>query len=135
MESTQPFITQDPPLIDIRKLRLFVILGIADYRELLGDVLREVPEQLVNIRDFIRQGDSVQRKQCAHSLRGILGYFGCVAMTARFTQVEAEETIMPEQADAIYAELETLWQNSLAAIREWEKSVPEFACEETVPSP
>ena len=35
---------------------------------------------------------------------------------------------VPAQAAAVQAELQDLWDRSLAAIKEWEKSVPEFAC-------
>jgi len=127
MESTLPHSAGEPSLINTRKLHTFVLLGMADFHELLGDMLREVPLQLDQIATTIRQGDVAECKLQAHSLRGILGYFGCVAMTARLNEIEKQDSIMPEIAEDIHTELLTLWENSLVAIREWEKSVPQFA--------
>ena len=126
MDSTQEVPAPEPSIINTRKLQTFVILGIDDYTEMLGDLMREVPEQLEQMRIDIERGNFAECRQCAHSLRGILGYFGCVAMTARLAELETRESLMPEEAAAIHAEYQTLWHDSLAAIREWEKSIPGF---------
>ena len=65
-------------------------------------------------------------KARAHGLRGVLAYFGCVAVTKRLAQLETQECVPPEQAAGIHAELLDLWEQSLAALAEWEKSVPDF---------
>lgn len=127
MDSTHPATGPEPALINPGKLQTFVMLGADDYVEMLGDLMREVPEQLERMRSAIAGGDLAECRQRAHSLRGILGYFGCVVMTARLAALESREAVMPEEAAAIHAEFQALWQASLAAIREWEKSVPEFA--------
>ena len=127
MDTTDPALTPPPPpLIDCRKLEIFRILGMDTYRELLGDVILEVPAKLEHIRTAIEQDDFPECKLHVHALRGILAYFGCVAMTTRLAQVENQQGIAPELAAATCAELQTLWDNSLAAIREWENSQPDF---------
>ena len=60
------------------------------------------------------------------ALRGLLAYFGCIAMTARLAALENQTSIAPEQAAAIRAELNDLWERSLAALRQWENSLPGF---------
>ena len=135
MDSTQSPAGQEPPLINTRKLQTFVILGVDDYVEMFGDLMREVPPQLDRMRSAIEGGDLAECRQCAHSLRGILGYFGCVAMTVRLAELENRESVMPEEASAIHGEFQTLWHDSRVAIREWGKSIPDFAGIEVNPSP
>ena len=127
MDSSQSVSGDGPLLVNTGKLQTFLFLGFDDYVEMLGDLMREVPEQLERMRCSIQQGDFADCKQCAHSLRGILGYFGCVAMTTRLGQLENRQSLAPEEAATTYAEFQTLWPDSLAAIRQWEKSIPDFA--------
>ena len=116
------------PLLNLRQLETFCIIGYDDYLELLGDLSLEVPARLEQIRAAIEHGDAVELKTIAHSLRGILAYFGCAALNERFAALEAPDAVAPpEQAAAIDGQLQTLWQDSLAAIKAWEKSVPGFA--------
>ena len=135
MDPTQSAAGQESPLINTRKLQTFVILGVADYVEMFGDLMCEVPQQLARMHSAIAGGDLAECRQCAHSLRGILGYFGCVAMTVRLAELENRESVMPEEASAIYGEFHTLWHDSCAAIREWEKSIPDFVGIEVNPAP
>jgi len=132
MDVTQPVSGEEPVLVNTDKLRTFLILGLDDYVEMLGDVMGEVPEQLERIRSSIEQGDFADCRQAAHSLRGILGYFGCAAMTTRLGQLEGRQSFAPEEAATIHAEFQTLWSASLAAIRQWEKSIPDFAGTEVI---
>ena len=117
-----------PPtgLLDIRQLETFVVIGVADYLSLLADVINDVPIQLEQIRAAIEQGDLPHLHARAHALRGLLAYFGCIAMTARLAALENQTSIAPEQAAAIRAELNDLWERSLAALRQWENSLPGF---------
>ena len=108
MDSTQPIPGPDLPLINIRKLQTFVMLGIDDYVEMLGDLMREVPEQLEQIRIAIEQGNLEDCREHAHSMRGILGYFGCVTMTRRLASLESRTSLMPEDAAATCEEFQTL---------------------------
>ena len=114
-------------LINPRQLEPLAILGIEDFHDILGDVVRDVPGCLKSLRAAIRAGDIATLKARAHSLRGMLANFGCVAMTARLARIEHLESIDPTEADAVQTELQQLWDQSLAAIKAWEKSVPEFA--------
>ena len=127
MDSTHPAPGPESPLINTRKLQTFVLLGIDDYLEMLGDLMREVPAQLTRLRSAIEQGNSDDCKQCAHMMRGILGYFGCVAMTDKLASLENQPNLPPTEATATYQDFQALWQHSLTAIREWEKSIPDFA--------
>ena len=115
-----------PPLIDLRQIETLVDLGWADYLDVLGELTREVPVYLADIRTLIVAGDAPALKRRIHSFRGGLACFGCVAMTARLAKLELGEVILPAQADALQAELEALWEQSLGAIKEWEKSVASF---------
>ena len=115
-----------PALLDFHQLETFVVIGVADYLDLLGDVIEDVPIQLEQIRVAIQDGDSPHLKARSHGLRGLLAYFGCIAMTARLAELETQASVAPEQASAIHSELQNLWQASLAALKEWEKSLPGF---------
>jgi hypothetical protein len=114
------------PLLDYHQLETFVVIGVVDYLDLLGDVIEDVPVQLGQIQAAIEQGDMVHLKARAHALRGLVAYFGCVAMTARLADLERQDNILPGQAAATHAELQDLWHQSLAALRAWEKSLPDF---------
>ncbi len=118
--------TAEAALLDSRKLKTFIIIGVADYRELLSDLCQEVPAQLVELEQVIAHGDLAGRQACAHALQGILAYFGCTALTGRLSELERLGSIPREQAAPIHAELLGLWKRSYAAIKEWEQSVPEF---------
>lgn len=113
-------------LINRSQLASFIAIGREDFLNLLGDVVRDVPRHLDRIRNVVTRGDENGLKDAAHSLRGMLSYFGCIALTARLASFENRETVAPELAGSLHTELETLWESSLAAINEWEKSVPEF---------
>jgi HPt (histidine-containing phosphotransfer) domain-containing protein len=126
MDSTNPGSTPELTLLDYHQLETFIVIGIDDYHELLGDVTLEAPEHLRQIKVAIQQGDAATIKTRAHGLRGLLAYFGCVAVTKRLAQLETQEIVPPEQADSTHAELLDLWEQSLAALAEWEKSVPDF---------
>ncbi len=114
-------------LLDTHQLEPFIMIGITDYLDLLNDVIRDVPGHLENIRNAIRDGNSREFKNHAHTLRGMISHFGCIAMTTRLAQLEHHETVTPDQAAAVHAELQTIWEQSLAALKEWEKTAPGFA--------
>jgi len=117
----------EPALIDPQQLATFIDLGPAAYRDVLGDALRQIPAHLTTIRDAIQDGNIPQLNATAHQARGTLLTFGCVAMTHRCVELEAWKTLIPGQAASIHAELKTLWEQTIAAINQWEQSVPEFA--------
>jgi len=121
--------TSEPPLLDYHQLETFVVIGVADYLELLDDVIKDVPVQLAQIRVAMQQGNTQQVKARAHGLRGLVAYFGCVAMTARLAHLENQDQLSPEQAATTHGELLGLWDQSLDALRQWEKSLPGFAPE------
>jgi len=111
-------------LLDFRQLETFVVIGVADYLELLGDVIKDVPVQLESIRSAIAEEDLSRLKARTHGLRGLLAYFGCIGMTGRLAELESQTSVLPEQSAVIHAELQDLWQRSLAALKQWEKSLP-----------
>ena len=114
------------PLIDAHQLETLADLGRADYLDVLSELIREVPVYLADIRTFIAAGDAPALKRRVHSFRGGLACFGCVAMTSRLAPLEAPEIVPPAQAAPVQAELQALWERSLVAIKEWEKSVASF---------
>jgi HPt (histidine-containing phosphotransfer) domain-containing protein len=117
------------PLLDHEQLESFADIGYDDYLELLGDVIHDVPGHLDRIRASIEAGDSAAVKSRVHSFRGMVSYFGCIALTDRLAVMEHHPEIAPDQAATIHSELQNLWDRSLAAIKDWEKSVPDFAPE------
>jgi hypothetical protein len=53
--------------------------------------------------------------------------FGFVAMPSLIGDLEVRyESIHPDQSSAIQTRLQALWEASLDAIRQWEKTVPEL---------
>ena len=123
--SQQP--SQAPTLLNLEQLEALVVLGKDDYLDLLNDVMLSVPVRLERIRVAIEDEDAKQLAATAHELRGMLLYFGCDAMTRRLDPLEQQPVVPPAEADAIHADLLSIWQQSLAAIKLWEQSVPEFA--------
>lgn len=113
-------------LINARQLDTFIDLGVDDYRDMLGDVIREVPGYLQSIRVAVEEGNMGELKRRAHSLKGLLSYFGCVAMTARLAVLEEIGAVAAVHAEPLHTELRELWDRSLEGIREWEKTVPSF---------
>lgn len=122
MGSIQSETTPQLPLLDYHQLETFVVIGVADYLSLLDDVIEDIPAQLAQIRDCMEQGNFPQVKARAHGLRGLVAYFGCVAMTTRLARLENQAEFSPETAASIHLELQVVWEQSLAALRQWEKS-------------
>ncbi|MES2924315.1 MAG: response regulator [Verrucomicrobiota bacterium] len=117
-----------PNLLDFRQLRPLAAIGLEDFHDLLGDVIQDIPAHLEKIRTAIHADDTPELKARAHTFRGMIANYGCIALAERLTRLEYHDPLIPAQAAAIQAELQDLWDSSLAAIKEWEKSVPEFAC-------
>ena len=115
------------PLLDFRQLKPLAAIGIEDFHDLLGDVIQDVPNHLEKIRSAIHSADTSELKARAHTFRGMIANYGCIALAERLTRLEYHEAVVPAQAADIHGELLDLWDRSLAAIKEWEKSVPEFA--------
>lgn len=114
-------------LLDLGQLNSFIAIGYDDYIDLLGDAVTDVTVHLAAIQAAIQQGNQADLRARSHSLRGMLSYFGCTAMTTRLKLLEENTALTPPQAALMHAELETMWVKSLAAIKAWEKTVPEFA--------
>jgi HPt (histidine-containing phosphotransfer) domain-containing protein len=115
------------PLLDPSQLETFIMLGYEDYADLLGDVERDVPGYFNIIHSAIASGDSKACSAATHSCRGMLSYFGCVALTSLLA--ELENGVLPDKsrAESVHNELLTTWESTLNAILKWEKSVPDFA--------
>ena len=115
------------PLLDFRQLKPLAAIGIVDFRDLLNDVVEDVPAHLDKIRAAIQADDAPELQARAHTFRGMIANYGCIALAERLTRLEYQDQVIPAQAATIHAELQDLWDRSLAAIEVWEKSVPEFA--------
>ena len=124
MGSTNPGPPPQVPLLDYHQLETFAVIGIADYLRLLGEVIEDIPHQMDQIRASIEQGNVPQARARAHGLRGLVAYFGCVAMTARLASLEAQEDYPVAQTAAIHADLLDIWEQSLAALDAWRTSLP-----------
>jgi HPt (histidine-containing phosphotransfer) domain-containing protein len=120
-------ISPDPRLLDVQQLETFIMLGYEDYADLLGDVAHDVPGYFSTIRSAILAGDRAAGAAAAHSCRGMLSYFGCVALTERLAEIEHAPPIHEASAEPLYGELALLWEATQAALHEWERGVPNFA--------
>ena len=118
---------QAPSLLNLEQLETLVVLGRVDYLDLLDDVVQSVPVQLERIRAAIGDGRAKRVSATAHELRGMLLYFGCDAMTRRLELLENQPAIPAADAATLHADLLSIWQQTLAAIKRWEQSVPDFA--------
>jgi HPt (histidine-containing phosphotransfer) domain-containing protein len=125
MQTTAPAPNQ-LALLDPKQLDVLVLFGNSAYHELIADVVADVPTHLSGIRAALEDRSSTELRAKAHSCRGMLSNFGCIGMTARLARFEHESLPPPTEAATIHAELETLWQRTLTAIRGWETTVPEF---------
>ena len=90
-------------LIDVEQLNTFIDLGSAGYFDILGDLLLEVPAALDALRGFVATGDTPAFKRRTHSLKGVLGCFGCVAIRTRLDELESQEATLPAQAEPLHA--------------------------------
>lgn len=124
---SHPEYPQNSPLLDIEQLETLIVLGAADYHDLFGDVTGSVPDRIQRIGAAIQAGNAKQLRADAHELRGMLLYFGCEAMTRRLNLLELPPSPATAEAGAIQEQLLELWQQSLAAIQQWQQSVPELA--------
>jgi chemotaxis protein histidine kinase CheA len=122
-----PFRSSSENLLDTAQLDSFISIGYTDYIDLLSDVIQDVTTNLASIQMAIQQGNLADLKARAHSLRGMLSYFGCLAMTDLLKILEESSSLTPLQAAEIHSQLGPLWTRSLSAIKTWEKSVPHFA--------
>ena len=113
------------PLLDYHQLETFAVIGVADYLRLLAEVIEDIPHQIEQIRSSIQEDNVPQARARAHGLRGLVAYFGCVAMTERLANLEKQQEFSPVQAPVIHAELEAIWQQSLAALNAWQQSIVE----------
>lgn len=116
--------SQNPPLIDTEQLDTFIDLGLADFTDILGDVISDLPNILDKLQNAIAQGNEPVVRSTAHSARGMLATFGCTAMTHALHQVEHGASIPAAHAAAVRAELDRLWNLTLAAIQNWQQSAP-----------
>lgn len=100
-------------------------IGREAYLDLLNDMVEAVPPYLGRIRAAIETANGADLDHQAHAMRGMVSYFGCVGLTRR---LHALRGTLPaaDQAAAIHAELDALWRQSHAAIKEWERTLPEF---------
>jgi len=121
-----PSSPDETSLLNLRQLRSFIVFGHADFLELLEDMKNDIPIRLAAVREAMLAGDAGECAAAAHVSRGALSYFGCVALNKRLAEIEAQETVDPSQAENVFNELHTLWDNTLAEIKEWERGVPEF---------
>ncbi|KAB2641818.1 MAG: Hpt domain-containing protein [Verrucomicrobia bacterium] len=121
INSGQP--PQDP-LLDYHQLETFAVIGIADYLKLLAEVIEDIPHQMAQISASIQEGNVPQTRARAHGLRGLVAYFGCVAMTSQLARLEELGDFSPVQAAAIHADLQVVWEQTLAAINAWQQSLP-----------
>jgi len=115
------------PLLDISQLDTFVMLGYEDYADLLKDVKNDVPEYFNTIRQSIATGDAKACRAASHSCRGMLSYFGCVALTHLLDDLENGALPGEGAAESTHAKLVATWEKTLTALQEWEKSVPDFS--------
>lgn len=126
MQTTAP-VPSHTHLLNHKQLDVLVLFGSKAYHELIADVVADVPTHLSGIRAAVEDSSQPELRVRAHSCRGMLANFGCIGMTERLARFEHESLPPAAEAASIHAELETLWQSTLAALHEWETTVPEFA--------
>ncbi len=126
MGSSNPGSSPQVQLLNYHQLESYAVIGVEDYLRLLGEVIEDIPNQMAEIRDSVEQGNAPLVKARAHGLRGLVAYFGCAAMAARLAQLENQEGIAPAQASAIHAELQVIWEQSLAALDSWRQSMTDL---------
>ncbi len=127
METAATVNPNSQPLLDISQLETFIDLGLTDFLDLLGDVTHDVPEHIMKIHSAILDSNEAALNSRCHSMRGMLANFGCIGMTDYLHLLEYEGNVPPALADTVRAKLESLWNRSLSAIKQWENSVAGFS--------
>lgn len=114
-------------LLDLSQLESFIMVGLDDYHEILNDLIEELPKNFKEIHAAMSREDLPKIQSMVHSLRGMLSVFGCVQMSERLSEFENPDFHpSASEADRIHSELVASWEQHLAALLEWEKTVPEF---------
>ena len=116
-----------PPILNTEQLEELLMLGATDYVEVRNDVMECVPTHIRLIRKAIQDGNAKQLRTEAHSLHGVVAILGAETIIQKLNALRQQELPEPTNAEAIQTQFETLWQQTLIAIQQWEKAKPELA--------
>ncbi len=123
--STAEDSNRPPELLNDSIISNLAFIGHDGYQEIIDDAINATSLYLDAIDSAIQLDNQQELREYLHKFRGMLLQIGCHAMPVRLQQLE-NKSLTPAQAPALREELKNLWQQSLRAIREWEKSIPEF---------
>jgi CheY-like chemotaxis protein/signal transduction histidine kinase len=110
---------QDGPLLNLSRLESYQRLGLLD--ELLGDYLPEIRRLVQVLGDAVRAGDLASAQDALHSLLGMSGEAGALALYQRVRRVYApvlEERRWPREADWL-GQLQALAARTEQALRDY----------------
>jgi PAS domain S-box-containing protein len=117
----------DSDLLDLAIIESLTFIGRDGYQEVLDGAIEEAAKHLDNIHRTIIAVDHTGLKEHLHKFRGMLLQIGCKALPARLKNLEEiHSTILPAHAEPLFAELTMAWEDTLGAIREWEKNIAVF---------
>ena len=117
----------DRELLDPAIIESLTFIGREGYQEILDGAIEETAKHLENIHRTIIAGEQIGLKEHLHKFRGMLLQIGCKELPARLkTLEEMHHTILPAHAEPLREELTLLWEDTLAAILDWEKNAAVF---------
>jgi HPt (histidine-containing phosphotransfer) domain-containing protein len=107
----------EPALLDAGQLAVFADFGLEDFKDILNDMVADVPGMLDQVEAALADGDEAGGKRLSHTLRGMLLNFGCSGLAAKLFQLEHHWP--GADSAAIMSGLRQCWNETLAALEQW----------------
>lgn len=108
-----------PALLDADQLAVFADFGLEDFKDILNDMVADVPGMLDQVEAALAADDETGGKRTSHTLRGMLLNFGCSGLAAKLFELEHHWPPAGTGSAAIIPDLHDCWKETLAALDKW----------------
>jgi len=110
-------------LLDFDQLAVFAEIGLADFKEILDDMIADVPALLLKVKAALVEGNETAGRTAAHTLRGMLLNFGSAALASRLRMIEVGWLAAGENPVQTAADLDQCWLATRQALDAWVASL------------
>lgn len=91
--------------------------------DIVGDFVKDLPESLAKLNQFMMSQNWPEAERIAHSQKGVSAMFGLEFLTSKLKEMEkAAEDKDDGRAQGLQAELETLGKLVVSALNQWLKT-------------
>jgi HPt (histidine-containing phosphotransfer) domain-containing protein len=109
----------EPALLDAGQLAVFADFGLEDFKDILNDMVADVPAMLDQLEAALAADDENGGKRTSHTLRGMLLNFGCSGLAAKLFEIEHHWPPAGTASAAIMSDLRDCWKETLVALDKW----------------